>query len=186
MRLQRASGNRGFPIMPNLQSALGVFAITRARLAHQREPPRGAVAAGGDRARRHLRARAADAQSAAEPRSRSIAINDAVEAIAAATRAGTSFVFGYVGGGAAAVRRSRRRARDFILGVPGAAGRAGDERAVLAAVLLAHHAADRARLFLGAGAHARRRRRGRAVDRRQYLSSARSRRRCSSGPIWRN
>ncbi len=53
--------------------------------------------------------------------------------------------------------------------LPGAAGRAGDERAVVAAVLLAHHAADRARLFLGAGKDARRRRRRGAVDRGQYF-----------------
>ena len=51
----------------------------------------------------------------------------------------------------------------------GAAAGAGDERADHAAVLLAHPAADRARLFVGAGAHARHRRRGRTVDRRQYL-----------------
>ena len=38
-------------------------------------------------------------------------INRAVDAVAAATRAGTAFVFGYVGGGAAAVRRQRRRRR---------------------------------------------------------------------------
>ena len=39
-------------------------------------------------------------------------INDAVDAIAAATRAGTSFVFGYVGGGAAAVRSCKTPGTD--------------------------------------------------------------------------
>ena len=94
--------------------------------------------------------------------------NGAVDAIAAATRAGTSFVFGYLGGGPLPfeLKFPGRRIR---AGVPGAADRAGDERADHAAVLLGHPAADRARLLVGAGAHARRRRRGRALDRRQHF-----------------
>ena len=54
-------------------------------------------------------------------------------------------------------------------GLPGAAAGAGHERAHHAPVLLAHPAADRARLLVGARTHARRRRRGRALDRRQHL-----------------
>ena len=80
-----------------------------------------------------------------------------------------AFVFGYLGGGAAAVR-PQGAGRGFHPGVSGAADRAGDERADHAVVLLAHPAADRARHGVAAGAHARRRRRGRAVDRRQHLS----------------
>ena len=52
-------------------------------------------------------------------------------------------------------RRRCRSSQDAGLGfhprLPGAAGRAGDQRVVVAVVLLAHHAADRARLCLGAG-----------------------------------
>jgi concentrative nucleoside transporter, CNT family len=77
-------------------------------------------------------------------------INRAVEVVAAATKAGTTFVFGYIGGGAP---------QDPGLGLhsrlPGAAGRAGDERIIVAIVLLADPATDRARLLMGAGAHAR-------------------------------
>ena len=78
------------------------------------------------------------------------AIASAVDALAAATRAGTSFVFGYLGGGPLpfALDGSGRRVRP---GVPGAADRAGAERAHHAAVSLAHPAADRARLRLRAG-----------------------------------
>ncbi len=96
------------------------------------------------------------------------AINDAVGAIAAASRAGTSFVFGYLGGGTLPLR-AQGAGRRIRARIAGAADRAGDERADHAAVLLAHSAADRARLLLAARAHPRRRRRGRALDRRQYL-----------------
>src|ERR1700757_1585714 len=71
------------------------------------------------------------------------AINDAVDAIAAASRAGTSF-------GARAA---------------GLADRAGDERVDHAPVPLAHPAAARAWILLAAGAHAQGRRGGRALDR---------------------
>ena len=97
------------------------------------------------------------------------AINDAVGTIAAASRAGTSFVFGYLGGGALPFDLESAR-RGFHPGVPGAAGGADHERADHAVVLLAGAAADRARHGVAVGAHARRRRRGRAVHRRQYLS----------------
>ncbi len=77
------------------------------------------------------------------------------------------------------VRLSRRRRaavrpqgarRRLHPGVSGAAGRAHHERADHAAVLLARAAAGGARHGVALGAHARRRRRGRTVDRRQYLS----------------
>ena len=80
------------------------------------------------------------------------AINDAVGVIAAASRAGTSFVFGYLGGGTLAVR-AQGAGRRIRARVAGAADRAGDERADHAAVLLAHSAAGRARLLLAARAH---------------------------------
>ena len=96
------------------------------------------------------------------------AINDAVNTISAASRAGTSFVFGYIGGGALAIR-PQDAGRGFHPGVPGAADHPGHERADDAAVLLARPAAGRARHGVAAGAHARRRRRGRPVDRGQHL-----------------
>ena len=96
-------------------------------------------------------------------------INDAVGTISAASRAGTSFVFGYLGGGCAAVR-AEDAGRGFHPGVSGAADRAGHERAHHAVVLLAGAAAGRARHGVGARAHARRRRRGGPVHRRQHLS----------------
>ena len=77
------------------------------------------------------------------------------------------------------VRLSRRRraavrsegaGRGFHPGVSGAAGGAGHERADHAAVLLENPAAGGARHVVAPGAHARRRRRGRAVHRRQHLS----------------
>ena len=78
-------------------------------------------------------------------------INAAVDAIAAATRAGTSLRVRLYRRRGVAVR-AENTGRRFHPGLPGAAGGAGDERAVLAAVPLAHPAADRARVFVGAGA----------------------------------
>ena len=66
--------------------------------------------------------------------------------------------------------RSQGARRGFHPGVSGAADHPGHERADDAAVLLARAAADRARHGVAAGAHARRRRRGGAVDRGQHLS----------------
>ena len=60
--------------------------------------------------------------------------------------------------------------RGFRARLPGAAADPGHERADDAVVLLAHPAADRARLLLRAGADAEGRRRGRAVGRGQHLS----------------
>ena len=81
--------------------------------------------------------------------------------------------------------RSQGARRRFHPGVPGAADRAGHERADHAAVLLARAAADRARHGVAAGAHARRRRRGRTCPPPPTSFSAWSRRRCSCGLIWR-
>src|SRR5690242_21737377 len=68
----------------------------------------------------------------------------------------------------AAVCRDRA-ARRVHPRLSGAAGDPGDERTVVAVVLLAHHAADRARIFLRAHADARRRRRGRAEIGRAHV-----------------
>ena len=80
-------------------------------------------------------------------------INDAVDAIAAATRAGTSFVFGYVGGGPLPFE-PKVPGSEFILAFQALPIVLVMSVLVDAPVLLAHPAADRARLFLGAGAHA--------------------------------
>ena len=154
--------------MLQLQSAFGIVALLAIAWALRREPPRGLAAS---RRRSGLSSTLVTAVILIKlpfVAHAFGAINDAVGAIAAASRAGTSFVFGYLGGGAAAVRPEGAR-RGFHPGVPGAADRAGHERADDAAVLLARAAADRARHGLAARAHARRRRRGRAVDRRQHL-----------------
>ena len=111
-------------------------------------------------------------------------INDAVGAIAAASRAGSVLCVRLCRRRPAAVRPQGAR-RGFHPGVPGAADRAGHERADDAAVLLARAAADRARHGLAAGAHARRRRRGRACPPPPTSSSAWWKRRCSCGRIWR-
>ena len=96
-------------------------------------------------------------------------INDAVGAISSASRAGTSFVFGYLGGGTL----------PFDLKTPGAefilAFQALPVVLVMSVlttllVLLAGAAAGRARHGVAVGTHARRRRRGGAIHRRQYLS----------------
>ena len=85
--------------MQNLQSAAGHFRPAGPRLDRQRKPPRGRLEAGRHRARRDLRHRRPPAQGAGRHARSFAAINGAVDAIAAATRAGTSFVFGYLGGG---------------------------------------------------------------------------------------
>ena len=168
-------------VMQNLQSAARRFRHHRLCLDYQREPPRGAVAAGADRARGHLRAGAVDAESAADP--------SGVQRHQQRRRSGRR---GDQGRHCVRVRLCRRRRaavrrQDAGSGIhprlPGAAGGAGDQRAVVAVVLLADHAADRARLFLGAGKNARRRRRRRPRPPRPAPSSARSRRLCSSGRI---
>ncbi len=95
-------------------------------------------------------------------------VNRAVNAIAEATQAGTSFVFGYVGGGPL----------PFELKTPGAEFSLAFQALPIvlvmsvldhAAVLLAHPAADRARLFLRARTNHGHRRRGRAVYCRQHF-----------------
>ena len=93
-------------------------------------------------------------------------VNRAVNAIAEATQAGTSFVFGYVSGGALA----------FALTTPGAEFVLAFQAlpivlvmSVLTTLLLAHPAAGGTRLLLGAGADHGRGRRGRPVHRRQYF-----------------
>src|SRR5471032_2001241 len=80
------------------------------------------------------------------------AINDAVGAISAASRAGSSFVFGYVGG-SAAVRPEGARCRLYF-GISGAAGRPRHERAHHAVVLLAGAAAGGTRHGMAPGTHA--------------------------------
>ena len=126
------------------------------------------VAARGRRPRPHLRTRGAAAQGAGRETSRSRPSTTRSSAIAAATRAGTTFVFGYLGGGPLPFDL-RRRAPISSWRFQALADRAGDERAHHAAVLLAHPAADRARLRLAAGTHLRRRRRSRPLHRRQHL-----------------
>ena len=79
--------------MQHLQSLLGIFALSP-RLDHREH--RVAWRGVGAAAPCHVRDRAHPAQG---PASGPGAINDAVGAIAAASRAGTSFVFGYLGGG---------------------------------------------------------------------------------------
>ena len=64
-----------------------------------REPPRGLAETGRDRPRRDLSHRAALIKLPLVAHAFGV-INDAVSAISAASRAGTSFVFGYLGGGA--------------------------------------------------------------------------------------
>ena len=73
------------------------------------------------------------------------ALNGVVDALMAATQAGTSFVFGYVGGGATAVRGDESPERSDELRVPGAAAGPRDVGAVGAAVALARAAGDRRR-----------------------------------------
>ena len=156
----------------------------RDRVGDQRAQARGGVAAGRHRARAHARRRRHPDQGAAGRGSASASVNRAVGAIAAATRAGTSFVFGYLGGGALPyeLKVARRRIR---AGAAGAAGAPGDERAHHAPVLLAHPAAGRARLLLGS-CSARSASAARSGLRPPPTSSsAWSRRRCSSGPISR-
>ena len=76
-------------------------------------------------------------------------LNDGATALQNATQAGTSFVFGYLGGPPAAVRRSSSRSQ-LHPRVPGAAAGADDQRARVAAVLLGRAAADNRGLRLAA------------------------------------
>ena len=110
----------------------------------------------------------APAQGAAASAPPSAIINDAVDAIAAATRAGTSFVFGYLGGGTL----------PFDLKMPGAEFILALQALPVVLVMsvlttLLFYWRILPPIVRGfswaARAHARRRRRGRAVDRRQYL-----------------
>ena len=95
-------------------------------------------------------------------------INRAVEAVAAATRAGTAFVFGYVGGGALPFD-PKTPGSNFILAFQ--ALPVVLMMSVLSSLLFYWRILPPiVRGFLmGAGAHARRRRRGRPLDRSQYL-----------------
>ena len=153
--------------MPNLQSALGVFAILAIAWAiseNRRAVPWRPVVVGlaVTIALALLMLKVPQAKIAScGSTTRSIAL-------AAATRAGTAFVFGYVGGGPLPFE-VKNPGNEFVLGFAGAAGGADHQRAVVAAVLLAHHAADRARFFLGAGKDARRRRRRGAVHRGEHF-----------------
>ena len=153
----------------NAKPAIGARRVrhSRARLRDQREPPRGAVAAGGDRAWLDHCARFADAQSAAGQ-----------DRLCVDQRRGACAGRGDARRHRFRVRLCRRRAaavrgekpgQRLRAGLRGAAGGADHQRLVLAVVLLAHHAADRARVLLGAGKDARRRRRRRAVHRGRHF-----------------
>ena len=95
-------------------------------------------------------------------------INGAVGAVAAATRAGTSLVFGYLGG-AALPFDPKTPGSDFILAFQ--ALPVVLVMSVLSSLLFYWRILppNRARLLMGARAHARRRRRGRPFDRSQHL-----------------
>ena len=139
----------------------------RHRLRHQREPRRGELAAGRHRLGGHLSAGAPSAQGAGSQ-----------DRLRRDQSRGRGDRGSDQGRHVFRVRLYRRRPAavraqgpgDGIQPrLPGAARGPADERAVLAVVLLGHHAADRARIFLGARAHAPGRRRRRAVDRGQHL-----------------
>ena len=155
----------------NAKSAIGARRLShhRLRLSDQREAERGAVAAGAGRARAHFCAGGADAQSAAD--------HDRVRLDQPRRRGDRG---GKQGRHRVRVRLYRRRpaavrSKDarlrFHPRLSGAAGGAVDQRAVVAVVLLADHAADRARIFMGAGKDPRRRRRRRPVHRGVHASS---------------
>ena len=113
------------------------------------------------------------------------AINDAVGAISAASRAGTSFVFGYLGGGPLPFDLKAPGA-DFILAFQ--ALPVVLVMSVLTTLLFYWRVLPpvvRGMAWL-LGTHARRRRRGRIVHRRQHLSRHGGSAACSSGPIWRS
>src|SRR5258708_6034224 len=80
-------------------------------------------------------------------------LNDALNALEKATREGTSFVFGFLGGGPL----------PFSETYPGAAARARRERAVRAALLLAGASLDREGVFASPAKDHGRRRRDRLV-----------------------
>ena len=154
-------------IMLQLQSALGVLALLALAWAlgenrravswrqagHRawRHDPHGAgadqIAAGGEGVRRHQRCRQHDRGRL--PRRHLLRVR-----LSRRRRAAL---------------RSQSARRGFHPGVSGAADHPGHERADDAVVLLARLAADRARHGVAAGAHARRRRRGGALHRRQHL-----------------
>ena len=151
----------------------------RHRLRHQRQPRRGELAAGRHRPGSHLSAGAPSAQGAGSQ-----------DCLRRDQSRGRGDRGSDQGRHIFRVRLYRRRPAtvraqgpgDGIQPrLPGAARGPADERAVLAVVLLGHHAADRARIFLGARAHTSGRRSG--CRPRPTSSSARSRRHCSSGPI---
>ena len=83
-------------------TAIGVWraGVAGDRVGAWREPPRGFVAANGTLAWPSPLSPRWCCSSCRRWQRRSAAINDAVNTISAATRAGTSFVFGYLGGGA--------------------------------------------------------------------------------------
>ena len=75
-----------------------------------------------------------------------LALNDTLLALEKATQAGTGFVFGYLGGAALPFTETGAGV-EFCARVSRAAAGARDQRAVVAALLLAHPAVDRARNF---------------------------------------
>ena len=160
---------RGMGLARHGKSAVGCRSGRdhRHRLRHQREPRRGELAAGRHRPGGHLSAGAPSAQGAGGQ-----------DRLRRDQSRGRGDRGSDQGRHVFRVRLYRRRPAavraqgpgDGIQPrLPGAARGPADERAVLAVVLLGHHAADRARIFLGARAHAPGRRRRRAVDRGQHL-----------------
>jgi concentrative nucleoside transporter, CNT family len=113
--LHSAAGESGpTSIMPNLQSALGVFAIIALAFViseNRRAVPWRPVVIG----LAITFALALVMLKVPQVKVAFVWINDAVDSIAAATRAGTSFVFGYVGGGALPFELKTPGA-EFILG----------------------------------------------------------------------
>ena len=75
-------------------------------------------------------------------------LNEVMHALERATEAGTALVFGYLGGGPLPFTEAMPGA-SFVHRVPRAAAHPGGQRAVLAALLLAHPPVHRARILAG-------------------------------------
>ena len=178
--------NRSGGLWDHAATAIGVrrAGVAGDRVGARRKPPRGLVAADGRRACGHRAHRAGAAQAAAGGKG-----------VRRHQRRRQHHRGGVPRRHLLRVRLSRRRRPSlrpqgagcgFHPGVSGAADHPGHERADHAAVLLAGAAADRARHGVAAGAHARRRRRGRPFRRRQHLPRHGRGAACSSALIWRN